>query len=202
MARMPILSEGDVTGSAYSRSRVRNRAATSRRSAGMSSDDKPAALSSYESSYDPERKSDYLYRPIIGIGDMIAWQEATGRAGEPTVAEYVSYMIDKAGSYEAYLNVLTARDRRSGYSLGAKGEMPWWAAGDENAYHRAVRANQRRFDGQPPVDEESKTVADMTAGVSGSENAAAAVVTYVKDNKGIIIGAAALLALVLLARKR
>ena len=42
----------------------------------------------------------------------------------------------------------------------------------------------------------------MTAGVSGSENAAAAVVTYVKDNKGIIIGAAALLALVLLARKR
>jgi len=52
----------------------------------MSSDDKPAALSSYESSYDPERKSDYLYRPIIGIGDMIAWQEATGRAGEPTVA--------------------------------------------------------------------------------------------------------------------
>jgi hypothetical protein len=150
--------------------------------------------------YTPVQRADYLYRPFVGLAEVAAWQESTGSSETPSLQAYIAWKIDQAGTYEAYLNGLSARDRRTGYSLGPTGKRPFWAA-DDAEYHKIVRANQRKFDGQPAVNESGKSLDDLTGGAEASTGTAA-VAAYVKDNKAVLIGAAALLALVLLARKR
>jgi hypothetical protein len=126
-------------------------------------------------------------------------------------------MTERGITYEKYLDDLTRVDSRTGFSLDGK-PTPAWAGGSKQAYHRAVRANQRRIDGQPPVDEsavripgvpvtleEAGSLTDTSSGAastSSGESALAQAGAWASNNKPIIIGAAALALLVLLARKR
>jgi hypothetical protein len=188
---------------------------------------KPRALSSYAGDttldrYEPSRQSEYLYRPYTSATDarVQRWQVANSTSDLPNSAQYAAIVMTEQGiTYEKYLDDLTRADMRTGFSLDGK-PTPAWAGGSKQAYHRAVRANQRRIDGQPPVDESAVRIpgvpvtldeaGTLTSTSSGEASASSSSMTnalnqaqnWAADNKPIIIGAAALALLVLLARKR
>lgn len=186
---------------------------------------KPRAFGSYVGdttldAYAPSRQSEYLYVPYVNATNArtIRWQAANSTSRLPNSAEYAAQVMAEEGiTYEKYLDNLTRADMRTGFSLDGK-EPPAWAGGSKQAYHRAVRANQRRIDGQPPVDEstvripgvpvtldEASTLTRTSAGAAaegGGSTALAEAKAWAEDNKPVLIGAAAIVLLVLLARKR
>lgn len=186
---------------------------------------KPRALSSYSGdttldTYAPSRQSEYLYVAYTSPTDprVMRWQVANSTSNLPNTAQYAALvMADRGITYEKYLDELTRADMRTGFSLDGK-PTPAWAGGSKQAFHRAVRANQRRIDGQPPVDEsmvripgvpvtldETSTLTAPSAGAaaeSGGSTALAEAKAWAADNKPVIVGAAAIVLLVLLARKR
>lgn len=161
--------------------------------------------------YNPQKQQDYFYAPNIEISDRVEYSDATGTE-LLTRGQFIDWVSGKYGTYEAWLNTLTARDRRTKASLGPSGKRPWWGA-DEAAYHRVVRANQRRLDGQPPVDEATVSLAAMTDTSSTSGGASGAggsggmsgydAAGWMKQNQtGVIIGVGALALLLIITRKR
>ena len=161
--------------------------------------------------YNPNKQADYLYHPNIEISEQVSYQDEKGTQ-LVTRAQFVDWVTDKYGSYEAWLNKMTARDRKTHASYGPSGKRPWWGA-DEAAYHRVVRANQRRFDGQPPVDESTRSAADMSASSSSSSGGAAggagglsnmgSMENWLKQHQtGVIVGFGAVILLVIASRKR
>lgn len=188
---------------------------------------KPRALSSYSGdttldTYAPSRQSEYLYVAYTSPTDarVMRWQAANSTSNLPNTAQYAALvMADRGITYEKYLDELTRADMRTGFSLDGK-PTPAWAGGSKQAFHRAVRANQRRIDGQPPVDEsmvripsvpvtldEASTLTAPSAGAasdggSGGSTALSSAQNWAMNNKPVIVGAAAIVLLVLLARKR
>lgn len=187
---------------------------------------KPRSLGSYATdttldAYAPSRQSEFLYVAYTSPTDarVMRWQAANSTSRLPNTAEYAALvMSDRGITYEKYLDELTRADMRTGFSLDGK-PNPAWAGGSKQAFHRAVRANQRRIDGQPPVDEsmvripgvpvtldETSTLTAPSAGASsesgGGSTALAEAKAWAADNKPVIVGAAAIVLLVLLARKR
>lgn len=187
---------------------------------------KPRAVSSYSNdttldAYAPTRQSEYLYVAYTSPTDarVMRWQAANDTSRLPSSAEYaILVMQDRGLTYEQYLDGLTRADMASKFSLDGK-PTPGWAGGSKQAYHRAVRANQRRIDGQPPVDESMVRIPgvpvtlDETAaltqpssgesqGGSGGGNGLAEARNWAMQNKPVLVGAAAIVLLVLLARKR
>jgi hypothetical protein len=186
---------------------------------------KPRALSSYSGDttldqYEPSRQSEYLYFPYTSATDrrVQRWQLANSTSNLPNSAEYAAIVMTERGiTYEKYLDDLTRADMRTGFSLDGK-PTPAWAGGSKQAYHRAVRANQRRIDGQSPVDEsavripgvpvtldEAGSLTETSSGAASTSSGGSALAqagAWASSNKPVIIGAAALALLVLLARKR
>lgn len=185
---------------------------------------KPRSFSSYSGdtsldAYAPSRQSEYLYVAYTSPTDarVIRWQAANSTSNLPNSAEYAAIVMTERGiTYEKYLDELTRADMRSGFSLDGK-PTPAWAGGSKQAYHRAVRANQRRIDGQPAVNEaavripgvpvtldEASALTAPSAGEasSGGGTALAEAKAWAADNKPMLIGAAAIVLLVLVARKR
>jgi len=187
---------------------------------------KTRSLSSYAGdttldAYAPSRQSEYLYVAYTSATDprVMRWQTANSTSNLPNTAEYAAIVMTERGiTYEKYLDDLTRADMRTGFSLDGK-PTPAWAGGSKQAYHRAVRANQRRIDGQPPVDEsavripgvpvtldEAGSLTEASSGAASSSSGGSALAqaagAWASSNKPVIIGAAALALLVLLARKR
>lgn len=185
---------------------------------------KPRAFGSYVGdttldAYAPMQQSEYLYVPYVSSTNArtMRWQAANNTSRLPNSAEYAAQVMAEEGiTYEKYLDGLTRADMRTKFSLDGK-PPPAWAAGSKQAYHRAVRANQRRIDGQPPVNEsmtripgvpvtldeaESLTVPSQgSATGNDSSNALAQAKEWAADNKTVLVGAAAIVLLVLFARK-
>lgn len=164
-----------------------------------------------EAAYSPSKQADYLYSPRIEVSDYVKYKDTTGTE-LLTRAQFIDWITGQYGTYEAWLGTLTARDRKSHASYGPSGKRPWWGA-NEAAYHRVVRANQRRFDGQPPVDESTRSAADMSASGSSSSGGAAggagglsnmgSMENWLKQHQtGVIVGFGAVILLVIASRKR
>ena len=187
---------------------------------------KPRSLGSYATdttldAYAPSRQSEFLYVAYTSPTDarVMRWQAANDTSRLPSSAEYaVVVMQDRGLTYEQYLDGLTRADMASKFSLDGK-PTPAWAGGSKQAFHRAVRANQRRIDGQPPVDESMVRIPGVpvtleetaaltqpssgaSQGASGGGTALAEAKAWATANKPVIVGAAAIVLLVLFARKR